>query len=158
MLTPAEECMLADWLFDIAKIGYGRLTQELRIVVKTILDEDGWKNPFKDNMPGYEWLQSFLKRHPEISIRQSESLSTCRAKGCSPEVLDQWFNDFEIFLKEHNLTNKAECIWNADESGFPLQHRTGRVMAPRGAKCVYSLSNPSKQQITTLVSLVLLAK
>ena len=36
------------------------------------------------------------------------------------------------------------------ESGFPLQHASGRVMAPRGARCVYSINTSSKQQITML--------
>ena len=90
-------------------------------------------------------------RHPFISLHQSESLSTCRAKGCSPAVLKKWFDEFELFLREHQLTDKAERLWNADESGFPLQHRCGYVLAPRGSKCVYSLNNSSKQQITTLV-------
>ena len=34
---------------------------------------------------------------------------------------------------------------------FPSSIGTGRVMAPRGAKCVYSICSPSKKQITTLV-------
>lgn len=151
VLTPPEEQMLSDWVFDMAKIGYGRSTEELKIVVKKILDKDGRKNPFTDNKPGYAWVQAFLKRHPQISIRQAQSLPTSRAKGCSPETLAKWFEDFEFFLKEHNLTNKAERLWNADESGFPLQYHCGKVMAPRGAKCVYSMNSSDKQQITTLV-------
>ena len=143
--------MLADWLLDMARIGYGRSYEELRLVVKKILDQDQRQNPFTDNLPGPTWVKAFMRRHPFISLRQSESLSTCRAKGCSPAVLKKWFDEFELFLREHQLTDKAERLWNADESGFPLQHRSGYVLAPRGAKCVYSLNNSSKQQITTLV-------
>ena len=41
-------------------------------------------------------------------------------------------------------------IYNGDECGFPLLHRSGKVMAPCGARCIYSISTPSKEQITTL--------
>ena len=48
------------------------------------------------------------------------------------------------------MLNKADRIWNADESGFPLQHKNGKVLAPRGSRTVYSVTSSSKQQITTL--------
>lgn len=91
-----------------------------------------------------------MKRHPKLSILQPGSLPVNRATGCSKEVMDTWFQDFETFLKSNNLVDKADRIWNADESGFPLQHKSGKVMAPRGAKTVYALTSSSKQQITTL--------
>ena len=135
----------------MAKIGYGRSSEELRLVVKKILDKDGRKNPFTNNMPGYGWLNGFMKQHPQISLRQAESLSMSRAKVCSLEMLSRWFDDFHIFLQEHNLIDKAERLWNADESGFPLQYRSGKVLSPHGSKYVYLVNNSSKQQITTLV-------
>ena len=143
ILTPVEESM---WIFDMAKIGYRRSSEELRLAVKKILDKDGWKNPFTNNMPGYGWLNGFMKRHPQISLRQAESLSM----SCSLEMLSRWFDDFHIFCK-NNLIDKAERLWNADESGFPLQYRSGKVLSPCESKYVYSVNNSSKQQITTLV-------
>lgn len=91
-----------------------------------------------------------MKRHPKLSMRQPGSLPVSRARGCSVEIVDQWFIDFEQFLRDHNLFNKPDRIWNADESGFPLQHKSGRVLAPRGTKTIYSVTSSSKQQITTL--------
>ena len=100
--------MLADWLRDMSKIGYGRSTDELKVAVKQILDKDGRPNPFRDNSPGYAWFKGFMRRHPEISVRQAESLPVNRAKGCSPKVLDRWFEEFTEFIKEHNLLNKGD--------------------------------------------------
>ena len=117
--------ILEEWLLEMARIGYGRTRMQLKIAVKKILDKDMRQNIFKDNMPGNKWVRTFLKRHPRISIRQAESLPVCRARGCSREILDKWFKDFEDFLRANGLYNKADRIWNADESGFPLQFRTG---------------------------------
>lgn len=142
--------MLEDWLVEMANIGYGRSKQELQLAVKKIMEKDKRKNPFTNNMPGRKWVRSFLKRHPKLSVRQSGPLPVSRALGCSKDILDKWFCDFEVFLNQHDLLNKADRIWNADESGFPLQQRGGKVMTSRGAKTVYSISSSSKQQITTL--------
>ena len=91
VLTATEETMLCEWLLEMSRIGYGRTTEELKLVVKRILDKDGRPNPFCDNTPGYDWFTAFMKR---LSIRQSESLPVSRAKGCSKEELDRWFSDF----------------------------------------------------------------
>ena len=153
VLTAAEETMLCEWLLDMSRIGYGRTTEKLKLVVKKkFLDKDGRPNPFRDNTPGYDWFTAFMKQHPELSIRQSESLPVSRAKGCSKVELDRWFADFYDFLVEHGLLNKPECKWNTDESGIPLRYATGQVLAPRGARSVYSINNNNRQQITTLVA------
>ena len=150
VLTSEEENMLEGWVLEMSRIGYGRSIEELRLAVQKIMKRDGRSNPFKDDKPGYTWVKRFFHRHPNISIRQSEILPTTRAHGCSSKNLDTWFEDFGEFLKSHGLLNKANRIWNADESGFPLQHRSGKVMAPRGSKSVYSVSSSSKEQITAL--------
>ena len=140
VLSTPEEDMLAEWLMDMSAIGYGQSTEQLRQAVKKILDKDGRSNPFTNNLPGYDWLKAFLRRHPKISVRQSGTLPTNRAAGCSTEIVHKWFQDFQKFLKDHDLLDKADRIWNADESGFPLQYNSGRVMAPRGAKTVYTIT------------------
>ena len=81
--------MLCEWLLDMSRIGYGRTTEELKLVVKRMLDKDGRPNPFCDNTPGYDWLTAFMKRHPELSIRQCEFLPVSRAKGCSKVEMDR---------------------------------------------------------------------
>ena len=85
-----------------------------------------------------------------ISCRQAGLLPLNRAKGCTKEVLDEWFSGYREFLTEHGLLDKPERVYNGDEAGFPLQQTSGKVQAPRGARTVYSLSPNSKQQITTL--------
>ena len=108
-------------------------------------------NAFKDDKPGYSWVKGYFQRHPKISIRQAEILPTNRAQGCTSRNLDVLFEDFKEFLTTHGLLDRADRIWNGDESAFPLTHKSGKVMAMKGAKSVYSISSSSKEQITTLV-------
>ncbi len=55
-----------------------------------------------------------------------------------------------MFLDKYNLLDKPSCIYNCDESGFPLSSRSGKVMAPNGLKSVHRTTSGSKQQTTTL--------
>lgn len=79
-----------------------------------------------NDKPGKKWWRLFKNRHPEISLRKPEHLQLSRAKCCTPHIISVWFKDFEQFLLSHNLMNKSDRIWNADESGFPLCPNTGR--------------------------------
>ena len=65
-------------------------------------------------------------------------------------VLDKWFYEFEQFLLQHDLLDKPSRICNCDESGFPLCPKSGKVLAPQGARNVYHITGNNKQQITTL--------
>ena len=140
VLTSAEEDMLVQWSLHMADIGYGRTREQLCLTVKKILDKDGRPNPFRDNYPGKDWWYTFLRRHPELSVRLPESIQMARASSCTAERLDEWYREFGEFVKFHNLQGKLQRIWNADESGFPLCPKTSRVIAMRNQKRVYSVT------------------
>ena len=44
-----------------------------------------------------------------------------------------WFVEFEQFLVENGVKDCPSQIWNADEAGFPLCPKTGRVIAMKAA-------------------------
>jgi len=56
------------------------------------------KNKFckRNEKTGRNWLKNFLRRHPQISVRNPEGLSLSRARGFTPESAAQ-------FLKSRNL-------------------------------------------------------
>ena len=64
VLSHAEERVLVDFVKRMADIGYPLKRQELLIEVKKVLDADGRRNPFKDNLPGNHWFKGFSKRQP----------------------------------------------------------------------------------------------
>ncbi len=90
-------------------------------------------------------MKMFLSRHPKLTFRKSQKLSIARAVSCTPAVLDIWFAGFKMFLDKYNILDKPSCIYNCDESGFPLSSRSGKVSKP-----VHRTTSGSKQQITTL--------
>ena len=140
---------LVDWIISMAEVGYGQCREQVCCMVKKILDNHPRPNPFRDNLPGKDWWYAFLKRNPEITLRTPQALESYRAKACTPAALLKWYTDFEQFLITHNLIDKPNCLMNADEAGFPLCPKSGKILASTGAKTVYYTSS-SKGQITTL--------
>ena len=60
-LTKAEEGVLIDYINLMSSIGYPLTKDQLLWEVKHILDLDGRKTKFTDNLPGRAWYQAFLK-------------------------------------------------------------------------------------------------
>ncbi|XP_050400998.1 uncharacterized protein LOC126817869 [Patella vulgata] len=125
ILSPDEENILAEWVINMSKIGYGRTKCELLAKVKSILDKDTRITPFKNNMPGKDWYYGFIRRHPNISVQ----------------------------IKDSTIYADPSRWYNADESGFPLCSKTCKVLAERGQKNIYNFTSSDKTQITVLAAM-----
>jgi hypothetical protein len=40
---------------------------------------------------GYNWFRSFMQRHPDLSVRQAEGLSTAHSQAVNRENVQQYF-------------------------------------------------------------------
>ena len=70
--------------------------------------------------------------------------------SATKESVYAWFDEYEKILKEHNITGPHQ-IYNADETGFPLQEGTrGKVIVNRHSKRHFQIAGSSKKNITTL--------
>ncbi|KAK9700386.1 CENP-B N-terminal DNA-binding domain [Popillia japonica] len=66
VLTPQEEASITERLKICAEWGYPLNLMGLRLIIKTYLDSQGRTiKIFKENMPGREFAEGFLKRHKE---------------------------------------------------------------------------------------------
>lgn len=93
-------------------------------------------NSFKENWPGLGWYQSFLRRHPNISLRTPEGVTA--ASSCvSENDIKYWFQNIEDLLKEGNalvILQDPDRIFNGDETVFLLCPKRSKVLAPRDQK------------------------
>ena len=65
-------------------------------------------------------------------------------------ALDNYFIELKNILDENELQHKPGQIYNMDESGVPLDHRSPRVLARKGQKKVRYCSTGNKSQITVV--------
>nr|CAH7749571.1 unnamed protein product [Callosobruchus chinensis] len=105
--------------------------------------------------PGRSWFEGFLKRHPNIKERYAESVSKARA-AVSRESIHSWYEEESNYLKQEKFEDILEDprrIFNADEAGFLLCPKTGKVLGPAKLKedfCVRVTSE--KEQITVMAT------
>ncbi|KAJ8879233.1 hypothetical protein PR048_019839 [Dryococelus australis] len=140
VLTREEEDVLATWITTVAKAGYPITKTELLDSVQHIIKERNRKNPFVDNLPGRTWFLAFLKRHPNITIRE--------------ESLSRWFEETDNYLKENkyeNILEQSERVFNLDESAFFLNHKGNKVLCVKGEKNVYQQVNTDEKECLTVL-------
>jgi len=97
VLSENEETLLAEWIQEMAKRGFGRTREELLDTVHIILKQDGRPSPFTNSRPGKDWCYGFLKGHPGISTRAPQQLAKVWAV-ITPQRVDEWFRDFKAFM------------------------------------------------------------
>jgi hypothetical protein len=72
---------------------------------------------------------------------------------CLPS--NKWYDDLKAFFENEvdggmTVFQDPSRIYNADETGCPLEPPSGKVLTPRGAKFVYKTGSTDKTQITVL--------
>ena len=80
------------------------------------------------------WWERFCQRHPEISLRSASVLTHSRAKGASPEALNEYFDILEYTLEKYGIQSEPGSIFNMDETGMPLDPKSMQVVVPKGMK------------------------
>ncbi|KAH3793775.1 hypothetical protein DPMN_147296 [Dreissena polymorpha] len=86
-----------------------------------------------------------MKRHPAISERTAFTLGDQRAI-VNQEMIANWFQNLTTYLKTElddweRLVGDPKRFFNADESGFPSCVNTGNVLAEKGVRYVYQVTN-----------------
>jgi hypothetical protein len=85
-----------------------------------------------------------------LVLRQPEPLSRHRAESSAPSVLEKYFKELESTLIENDIIDKPAQLFNADESGFPLDPKQPNVICKKGMKHPSVISSGNKSQITVL--------
>lgn len=136
-----EELLFGMTIIDIRKLAYD--------IAET---NPNFDNPFsrEKKCAGKKWYYSFMKRHPNISLRQPESISIARCKGFNRTNVNGFFDLLENIVDENKLD--ALSIYNVDESGFStVQKKCSKVLAKRGKHQIGALSSGERGVNTTLV-------
>lgn len=116
VLTEEQEQMLVKHIRKIDSIFYGLECRGLRKLAFDFAENNKIKYLFKGGCAGEKWLENFVKKNPEVVLRQSESTFIATASG---------FNRFQVafelfFLNLENLIDKYKFeknkIWNVDET------------------------------------------
>jgi Tc5 transposase DNA-binding domain/helix-turn-helix, Psq domain len=133
LLSHAEEKELVRWITLLTLTGYPPRYITLREMateirkrrIKNINENDIQLVQYDDI--GEQWVQRFLRRHPELASVRPRSIDAVRVQDTSPERLRRWFDDLEKVIAKYNI--KPENMYNMDESGFAIgEKEAGRCI------------------------------
>jgi hypothetical protein len=104
-------------------------------------------------MEGKKWYYNFIKRHPNLSLRQPESTSMTRVKGFCEEIFNHFFYILKTICDENQLD--ATRIYNVNESRFStVQKKCQKVIAVKGKRKVGSVASGERGVNTILAACV----
>ena len=105
-------------------------------------------HPFKNGVAGKDWLQGFMSRHPELSLRQPEATSAARAHGFNRQSVNRFFDLLTALVEEHNFP--PDKMYNVDETGMTtVQTRPSKIIALRGKRQVGALTSAERGTLVT---------
>ena len=88
-LDEVEERELVEFLLGCAEVGYPKTVKEVRAMVGKIVSKKQHQDIGSTAPVSHGWWEKFQKRHQELSLRSSETLSQRRAvasnEPCSTE-------------------------------------------------------------------------
>jgi len=147
-LSLSEEKLLIDNILLCAEWGFPLDRLDLRLLVKGYLDRRGKKvKRFgRSNMPGKEWVHSFLTRHNDVlAVRLCQNIKRCRA-AVSRETINQYFDNLAISLEGIPLSH----IINYDETNLTDDPGRRKIITKRGTRYPERIINSTKSSISIM--------
>jgi len=87
-------------------------------------------------------------------VERTSEAETASSSCVSEENIRKWFDEVQEYIRENNMEEVMDDpsrIFNGDETGCQICPSTGRVLAERGAKNVYSIDEGSSKENTTVM-------
>ena len=131
VLTKEEEGDLVHGILRAAHWGFPFTGWDIRYLVKGYLDRCGQKEKrFCKNMPGEDWVKSFLKRHSDIlTTRLSENIKRARAE-VSSETIKCYFDNIRPIVEQISPGN----LINYDETNLVVTPARSQLLVKPGPK------------------------
>lgn len=150
---PAElELDLVECIKTLNKGGFGFNKQEVLDMLQIYFNQNGIKTKFTNNRPGNAWWDGFKKRH-KISLKKPERIESARTRQSGdPFVVKGAYALLLALIKELQLQDKPECVWNCDETG--LNHDPGsgatKVVCVQGEAAKRQTGGSGKENTTMM--------
>lgn len=137
----------------LADYGWGVGPEDLQQIVASFVDIIHRKTPFKNGIPGKDWVADFCRRwKDDLSLRKPEYLAAARAKAVTEETHWKFMSTVDTVLNRLGIKNKSENQWNCDEVGMNLDPKVKKIFARRGSRDVsVAVPTDGKEQVTVLV-------
>ncbi|XP_065642579.1 uncharacterized protein LOC136074203 [Hydra vulgaris] len=101
----------------------------------------------KNKIAGIDWLQGFMKRQPELSLRTPEATSFARSTAFNKHTVREFFQNLKTIRNRYKYN--PNCIYNVDETGLTTVQKPVKVLAGRGSKQVGKITSAERGTLVT---------
>jgi hypothetical protein len=145
-LSGTTEDQLVRRLLLLDSRGFGLTMTDVRELAFKFATMTGLRHRFslEKKMAGCDWVHSFLKRNPTLSVRKAQGLSSARSNGLNKEEVGKFFRLLRGMYEQLGLWEEPGRIFNADETGLQPIFTPGKVMSAKGKKDVYHATTGEK--------------
>lgn len=148
VFSTVEELEFVEYLKDLDNRFYGLTRRDLCELAYQYAEKNRIAHPFKNGMAGEQWYQNFMRRHPELKLRQPEPTSIARARGFNRPQVEVFFRNLKSVLDKHRIN--LDNIYNVDETGIQTSaKKPPRVISLVGKKQVGSISSAERGTLIT---------
>ncbi|XP_063904724.1 jerky protein homolog-like [Zophobas morio] len=130
---------------------FGLTLKDLKKLIFEFASKNNIKKPFnkEKETAGDKWIQRFLTRNPQISLRRPENTSAARAQAFNKNNIALYFKSLNEVMEKYNFP--PENVYNIDESGLSVvQNRPQKILATKGRKHVGALSSAERGHLTVV--------
>jgi hypothetical protein len=154
VFSSEQEAVIKSHVIKLANMFFGITPIELRRLAYHFAEANNIKHRFDKelNMAGHDWLELFLKRHPEISLRKPEGTSQNRISAFNKTEVDRFFNNLLTVIEKNKFPESR--IFNVDETGISTVQKPAKILAPKGQKQVGSVISWERGKNVTVVCAV----
>lgn len=154
VFTSEMEQELKNHAVTMSDAYFGLTSRGLRKLAYQFAEELKLNHPFnkEKQMAGEDWLQSFLSRHNELSIRTPEATSLNRIKGFNKAEVDKFFCNLTYVMTENNITEGR--IYNVDETSVTTVPKLEKIVTLKGRKQVGKAVSAERGTSTTVIGCV----
>jgi hypothetical protein len=148
VLTVQEETAVVDNIITCSDWGFPIDRDDVKINVKMFLDGQGRNEQrFNDNMPGNDWMASFLRRQKNrLSVRIANNIKRARA-NVDVNILSNYHDNVANVLRGI----PPNAIFNFDETNLSDTPGTKKFLFRRGVKYPDRVINFTKSCITIMM-------
>lgn len=155
VLGDENERALSQRIIRLQRLGFGLTITDVRRLAFQFCEKNSVPNNlFNDEkgMAGWDWYRGFMRRHPELAVRQAQNISHARAQCMNRPVVNGFFDMYENEVNSLAMRTSPHCLFNADETGVQMHLRPAKVLAAKGNKSVLQVTNAERGENVTVMA------
>lgn len=148
---PEIERQLVDHIKFLETRLFGLTRKAVQELAFNLAEKNGFSHNFnrEKKLAGQEWLDGFLQRNQDISLRTPEATSAARAQAFNKPQVSKFFEIYQRLIDTHNF--EPQRIYNVDESGLTTVQKPEKILATKGRKQIGCLTSAERGSNVTVV-------